>query len=79
MIGLLETNSLAHYKHLLITDVKSFITLGPGLNFIKLFTSIIYECSKKARVFTPGKHFQPSLILWVMSGEYPIVEHQKVV
>jgi hypothetical protein len=33
------------------------ITLAPGLNVIIHFTSVIYEC---ARVFVPGKPFQPS-------------------
>ncbi len=30
--GLPGTNSLAFYKHSQITDVKSFITLGPGVD-----------------------------------------------
>jgi hypothetical protein len=34
--------------------------LGP--NVIKLFMSVIYECSQKARVFVPGKPFQLSLM-----------------
>jgi hypothetical protein len=29
----------------------------PGTNVIKLFTAVIYEFSKKARVFVPGKAF----------------------
>ncbi len=32
--GLPETNTLAYYKYLLITAVKSFISLGPGLIFV---------------------------------------------
>ncbi len=31
-----------------------------GANPIKIFTAAIYEFSKKARVFVPGKPFQPS-------------------
>ncbi len=30
------TNTLAYYKHWKITEVKSFITLCPGANVIKL-------------------------------------------
>jgi hypothetical protein len=37
--GLPGTNTLAYYENLLITDRKSFITLDPGVNFIKLFPS----------------------------------------
>jgi hypothetical protein len=29
-------NTLAYYEHLLITDVKSFMALGPGANILKL-------------------------------------------
>jgi hypothetical protein len=43
--GLPRTNILAYYKLSLITDVKTFIKLGPGANVIKLFTSVIYKCS----------------------------------
>jgi hypothetical protein len=32
--------ALAYYKHSKITDVKSFITLGPGPDLIKLFTAV---------------------------------------
>jgi hypothetical protein len=42
-IGLPATNTLAYYRH--FTDVKSFTTLGPVANVIKLFTAIIYEFS----------------------------------
>jgi hypothetical protein len=42
----------------LITNIRelwpnSFISLIPGANSIKLFTSVIYECSYWARVFVP--------------------------
>jgi hypothetical protein len=33
-----------------------------GLNVIKQFMSVIYECSILARVFVPDKDFQPSLM-----------------
>jgi hypothetical protein len=29
---------------------------------MKLLTDIIYKCSQKARVFVPGKPFQPNLM-----------------
>ncbi len=43
-------------------DKNSFIKFGPGDNVIKLFTSAIYGFSSEARVFVPGKPFQPSLV-----------------
>jgi hypothetical protein len=39
-------NSLAYFKKELIMAVKGFMDQAPGPNFIKLFTSVIYECSK---------------------------------
>jgi hypothetical protein len=38
------TNTLAYYEFSQITDVKSFITLGPGLNVNRLYVSVIYKC-----------------------------------
>jgi hypothetical protein len=40
-----DTHTLDYYKHLLITAVKSFLTLYPGSNVIKLFIDIIYKHS----------------------------------
>jgi hypothetical protein len=40
---LLGTNTLAYFKHFLIMTVKSFITLMPLANVIKLFTALSYE------------------------------------
>jgi hypothetical protein len=37
---------------------KCFITLGPGVNVIKLILSIIYDFFVKAREFVPYKLFQ---------------------
>jgi hypothetical protein len=39
------TNVLAYYKNSYIMAVKSFITLGPGANVIKLFMFVIYGFS----------------------------------
>jgi hypothetical protein len=39
--------------------IKSF----SGANVIKLFSSVIYDYSLQARVFVPGKPFQPSLMI----------------
>ncbi len=37
---------------------------GPsGPNVLKLFETVIYNCSKKARVFVPDKSFHPSLLV----------------
>ncbi len=38
------------------------MTLTPVANVIKLFTAVSYEFSLLARVFVPGKPFQPSLM-----------------
>ena len=43
--GLPGTNSLAYYERSYLTAVKSFITLRPGPNVIKLFMSVIYGFS----------------------------------
>jgi hypothetical protein len=39
--GMRETNTLAYYEHSKITNVKSFITLGPRACNIKLLRIII--------------------------------------
>jgi hypothetical protein len=49
--------------------------MGPGPNVIKLFTSVIYGFSYYARVFVPGKAFQPSLMLDNKARAYPIGLH----
>ncbi len=43
--GLHETNTVTYYELSLITSVKSFKTLTPGANVIKLFTSVINKFS----------------------------------
>jgi hypothetical protein len=56
---------------------KSFITLDPGLNLIRIFTDVVYECSKQAKVFVPGEPFQPSLMSVGKAGAYSRVEYLK--
>jgi hypothetical protein len=46
----------------------------PRANVIKLFADVIYKFSKYARVFVPGKFFQPSLMFVGKPGAYPIEE-----
>jgi hypothetical protein len=41
--GLPGTNTLAYYELSQIRYVNGFITLGPGVNLIKLFTVVIYK------------------------------------
>jgi hypothetical protein len=60
--GLPGSNTLTYYENLLITDVKSFMTLTPGANVIKPSMVVIYEFSFKARMFVSGRPFQPSLM-----------------
>ncbi len=40
-----EGHTLAYYKNRWIMDVKSFITLAPGVKIIKLLQALICECS----------------------------------
>jgi hypothetical protein len=42
--------------------IKSFITLAPGLNDIKLFSPSL-KTQKKARAFVSGKPFQAGISL----------------
>ncbi len=37
------TSTLAYYELSQITVIKSFKTLGPGANVMKLFTAVIYK------------------------------------
>ncbi len=48
-----------------------------GACTIKLFMAVIYGFSYSARVFLPGKPFQPSLMFAGKAGAYPRVEHLK--
>jgi hypothetical protein len=41
-----------------------------GAFTIKLFTAVIYEFFKQARVFVPGKPFKPSLMFVDKDGAY---------
>ena len=45
-----------------------------GANPIKPFTAVIYEFLEQARVFLPGKPFQPSLMFAGKARAYPRVE-----
>ncbi len=39
----LGTNTLGYFNNLIITAVKSFITLGPGVDLIKLYRRKFYH------------------------------------
>ncbi len=43
---------------------------GSGVNVIKLFTTVIYECSQQTRVVVPSKPFQLSLMFADKAGAY---------
>ncbi len=45
------TNTLAYCEHSSITDIKSFITFDPGVQYHKTFLYRTYECLLKAWVF----------------------------
>ncbi len=47
--GMPENNTVAYYQHSLITDVKSFITLGPAPAYRRepgnIFTTLHFLCN----------------------------------
>jgi hypothetical protein len=55
----------------MLKNKQIFIPLSPRPNVVNLFMAVIYECSLKARVFVPGKPFQPSLIFVSGAKAYP--------
>ncbi len=63
-------NTLAYLASLSVTR-KMFLTLTPGHNVIKLFTSVVYECLKKARMFVPDKPIQLSLMFVGKANSLP--------
>jgi hypothetical protein len=48
-----------------------------GINVIKLFTPVIYNCSHQARVFVTGQPLQPSLLFVTKDGAFPIGAHKR--
>ncbi len=62
--GLPGTNTLAYYKNSKITFVKSFLTLGQGVNVTKLFSSSLSKRPNKlerlsmAIIYNLVQHFQ---------------------
>jgi len=66
-----EKNALAYSAVESVTNKKGFvISLSPLPNVLKLFTSVNYECSEKARVLVPGKPLKPSLMFASKAGLY---------
>jgi hypothetical protein len=53
--GLLGTNTLAYYENSQIMDRKSFITLGPVVEVLKLFYSSMTFQKYKLERFVIGK------------------------
>ncbi len=49
------SGKLVNYGH------KIFYNIGPGVDFMKLFTPVIYKFSEKATDFELGKPSKPSL------------------
>jgi hypothetical protein len=56
------------FGFLSVTKQKSFIVLKLGACIIKLNTAVIYGIPCEARVFVPGKPFQPSLMFVGKAG-----------
>ncbi len=52
----MEQLTLKNINNYLNTNIYSCLETS-GSNAIKLFTSVIYECSWKARVFVPWQDF----------------------
>ncbi len=50
--------------------IKMIVYIWSGAKVIKRFTAVRYEF-KKASVFAPGKHFQPSFLFAGKLGAYP--------
>jgi hypothetical protein len=69
--GLPGTNNLAYYKYSKITPVKSFITLGLGVNVIKLF-HICLCCSGLI-----SQNFHPRGSLVMLAGK-PTLDRGKL-
>jgi hypothetical protein len=68
-------STLAYYTQSTKTAVKCFTVQDHGANAIKPFTVVIYEFSKLlARVFVPGKPFQPSQMFAGKAVAYPSEE-----
>jgi hypothetical protein len=57
--GLPGINTLAYYKHLQITDIKSLMTLDSRDQFYKTFYCRNLQMLVKQRVFAPAKSYQP--------------------
>jgi len=55
------TNTQAYHGPKLITVVKKFCSIVASV--VKHFKGAIYNYAKLARVFAPGRPFQPSLFL----------------
>jgi hypothetical protein len=66
----LSTNSdllLADYKHSQITNVKCFITLGPGTLFTKLYFFCNLECERLTTLGQKGLSVKNTLAYWIHS------------
>jgi hypothetical protein len=62
----------SHIEDDLFRIHKTIISHSPGADPIKIFTVVIFEFSQYARVFVPGKPFQPSLMFVSKAKTYPI-------
>jgi len=80
LLSLVDKKGLAFVNNLKIkqkTKLKnykkqiSYPHLTPAPNVKNLFTLRIYKCSYEARVFVPGKPFQPSLLFACKARSLP--------
>ncbi len=67
----LDTNTLAYYEHEQMTSVKSFITLGPGVKAINLFSTSLMQHQNKLDCF------QPRLIFASVAGNCTVPEQRR--
>ncbi len=60
--GLQGTNHSSLLGPIVNFEQSSFLIIGPRALIYNNFTTVIYEFSQQARVFVPGRLFQPSLM-----------------
>jgi hypothetical protein len=58
------TNTLAYFSTTFVTKKKSFVTLTPRPNAIKLFTAVIYHHSMVILTFCVVKAMLPGELPW---------------
>jgi hypothetical protein len=67
------TNTLAYYEYLYITDIKSFITLGPGHEINKkLFASFYAKIGVIPIKILSARTYKISVTMYALSREHQL-------